>query len=132
MRTLDVVSYAGVPLALKDGRALGSLVGDLLAPDAFAERDLDTLAAMAGVIVHALRNELAEAPGRSPAQRLRDVACADELTGALNHPSFIQEVEEAGARAVTTATFVLDAQVKDVNALIARSAARSPTSSSRR
>jgi EAL domain-containing protein (putative c-di-GMP-specific phosphodiesterase class I)/DNA-binding NarL/FixJ family response regulator len=119
-RAMDVVSYAGVPLALEDGRALGSLIAVSSAPDAFAERDLDTLAAMAGIIVHALRNELAQAPDRSPAQHLRDVACADELTGALNHPSFIHEVEEAGARA-TTATFVLDAQVKDVNGLIARS-----------
>jgi GGDEF domain-containing protein len=121
VRALDVVSYAGVPLALEDGRPLGTLVAVASSPDAFAERDLDTLAAMAGVIVVALRNELAGTPDRSPAQCLRAVACGDELTGALNHPSFIHEIEQAGARPSNAATFVLDAQVDDLHALIDRS-----------
>jgi GAF domain-containing protein len=121
VRVLDAVSYAGVPLALEDGRPLGTLAAVSSDPDAFTERDLDTLGAMAGVIVHALRNDLAGAPESSPAQRLREVACDDELTGALNHPSFVREVEVAGARASTAATFVLDAHVEDLHGLIARS-----------
>jgi EAL domain-containing protein (putative c-di-GMP-specific phosphodiesterase class I)/DNA-binding NarL/FixJ family response regulator/GGDEF domain-containing protein len=120
-RLLDAISYAGVPLALEDGCALGALAAVSSARGEFTERDLDTLAAMAGIIVHGLRNDLAGAPDRSPAQHLRHVASTDELTGALNYPSFIREVKDAAAHASDGATFVLDAQVPDLHGLIAQS-----------
>jgi EAL domain-containing protein (putative c-di-GMP-specific phosphodiesterase class I)/DNA-binding NarL/FixJ family response regulator/GGDEF domain-containing protein len=120
-RELDVVSYAGVPIEAQDSGPVGTLVAVFSAPDAFSERDLDTLAAMAAVIGRALETEVADAPGTSPAQRLREVARTDELTGALNHPSFVLDVEAADGRVAPAATYVLEARVEELDALVARS-----------
>jgi EAL domain-containing protein (putative c-di-GMP-specific phosphodiesterase class I)/DNA-binding NarL/FixJ family response regulator/GGDEF domain-containing protein len=118
---LDISSYAGVPLETPAGGRLGTLVAISPEPDAFTERDLDTLHAMAGLVLRALDTELAQRPGVSAIQHLRDVACNDELTGALNRPSFGRAVEQASARLVPSTTFVLEGSLDELDEFTARS-----------
>jgi EAL domain-containing protein (putative c-di-GMP-specific phosphodiesterase class I)/DNA-binding NarL/FixJ family response regulator/GGDEF domain-containing protein len=117
---LDISSYAGVPLETTAGGRLGTLVAISAESDAYTERDLDTLGAMAGLVLRALDAELAEHPAVSATQHLRDVACRDELTGALNPPSFARAVEEMGPRLVASTTFVLEGHIDDLDAFRAR------------
>jgi EAL domain-containing protein (putative c-di-GMP-specific phosphodiesterase class I)/DNA-binding NarL/FixJ family response regulator/GGDEF domain-containing protein len=118
---LDIASYAGVPLESDVRGRLGTLVAISAEPDAFTERDLDTLDAMAGLVLRALDTELDEHRGVSASQHLRDVACCDELTGALNHPSFARAVEEASGRLVPSTSFLLEGFLEDLDEFTARS-----------
>lgn len=80
----SIGSYAGIPLILADGYAVGALCAIDVKPRAFTSLELAQLAGLARIVVQELE--------------LRDIAERDHLTGALSRRAFCQEVENEIAR----------------------------------
>jgi diguanylate cyclase (GGDEF)-like protein len=86
---LGVVAYAGVPLRLRDGRALGAVCATESAPRAWTPDDLEVLGDLAALAADAI-----EPRRRPPGRELRD-----GLTGLPDRTLFGELVAAAGERA---------------------------------
>lgn len=94
-QAVEMGSYAGVPLELPAGPRPGSLALVSAATGGYDERTLALLQQTAAILADVLEAEAAQEGAESPALYLQALAETDQLTGALNRPTFVDRLEES-------------------------------------
>jgi diguanylate cyclase (GGDEF)-like protein len=107
VRDLSVVAYAGVPLVLADGHAVGALCAIDHVPRAWSERDLRVLADLAAAVAAqlGLRRQL----GRQ--------GLHDPLTGLPNRALTVAHCEQLAARTDGTQLLALAVGIDDLGSV---------------
>lgn len=90
---LAIRSYAGVPLATRDGRTVGAVNAVSSDVDRFTGAHLAMLEDVAAFVGELLEREVEAGERWRIAAVLRDHACRDELTGLLNAESFVDAAD---------------------------------------
>jgi diguanylate cyclase (GGDEF)-like protein len=85
---LDVGSFAGAPLRLADGLAVGTLCAFHHERGAYSERELGLIGTFAALLARELEHERRRADLEGVVDELRRLASSDPLTGVANRRAF--------------------------------------------
>ena len=92
---LDVGSFAGAPLLLCDGVAVGTLCALHHSPGAYTDRELRLIGTFAALLARELDHERRRADLEGVVDDLRRLATTDPLTGVANRRAFSAELHAA-------------------------------------
>ena len=92
---LDVGSFAGAPLLVGDGSAVGTLCAFHHDRGAYSDRQLQLIGTFAALLARELEHERLRADMEAVAADLRRLATTDPLTGVANRRAFSADLQAA-------------------------------------
>ena len=105
---LAVGSFAGAPLRMSDGSAVGTLCAFHHAPGAYSARELRLMRTFAALLARQLEHDLERADMERVVEHLRLQASTDSLTGLANRRSFRARLDETHSSGEAATLALLD------------------------